>query len=288
AGVKPGDKVIVPATTFIATARAVQMCGATPVIVDVERDTWGLDTHAASTMTAECQIRAAVVVDLYGHPSRVPYDMPYVVDATEALGASIDNLYAGFSRVGSRGLVALSFNGNKLITTGGGGMLLTEDSKLEIEARHLIDHGSYQDEAGRYCRGFNYRMPNVNAAIGMAQMETIDARLASKRETAEHYQRELPGIFKEQSWARSAYWLSCMLVPPGVDVRALMWALRANGIETRSIWRPLHRQPGLTGCPTGKIEVADDLWRRGLCLPSTVGIQADERQHVIDAIKECL
>lgn len=290
AGVRPGDEVIVPATTFIATARAVQFCGATPVVVDVDRETWGLDFGQALEMARSGRERPAslLAVHIYGHPSwfvgGFDYGCPSIFDGSESLGATTE----GYGNVGQGGFVALSFNANKLITTGGGGMLLTDDKAHASRARYLINQAKWSNDPTLYGSGFNYRMPNVNAAIGCAQMEDIAFRLASKRETHDHYAAELPGVFHEAQWARSSYWLSCMLVPSGVDKAAMMRALSAKGIETRSVWRPLHLQPGLEGCAAGRIEVAIDLYQRGVCLPSSVGITHEERVRVIEAVRECL
>ena len=291
AGVRPGDDVIVPATTFIATARAVQMCGATPVIVDVEPWGWGLGAQKLLGFLEKSRPRAIISVHLYGHPvsadvGDIAYDrdIGVVEDAAESLGA-----VAHGERVGSRGLACLSFNANKLITTGGGGMILTDDIGKEAMARYLIGHARCPADYSIYeAVGWNYRMPNVNAAIGLAQMETIEQRLASKRETHDHYAAELPGVFHEQLWARSSYWLTTMLLPDALTKQRVMAALAERGIESRSVWRPLHRQPGLGGCPTYLTGVADDLYARGLCLPSGCGISAKEREQVIASVKGCL
>ena len=191
AGVEPGDMVIVPATTFIATVNAVRYCRATPVIVDVEPEAWTIDLGQTED-ALRAGARAILPVHLYGHPCHmdelralgVKYHAAVVEDAAEALGA----VYRG-ALIGRDGSAVLSFNGNKLITTGGGGMLLTNNVPDAETARWLIGQARSGDRHGA---GYNYRMPNVNAAIGLAQMETIEDRLASKRETAEHYQSALP------------------------------------------------------------------------------------------------
>ena len=279
AGVGPGDRVIVPATTFIATVNAVRYCGARPLIVDVDPETWTIDIDATED-ALKVGAKAMIPVHLYGHPCHmdelralgVKYHAAVVEDAAEALGA----LYKG-RPIGRDGLATLSFNGNKLITTGGGGMLLTDDRKQADKARYLIGQAREDATLLIYGPGFNYRMPNVNAAIGCAQMETIEDRLKSKRETAEHYQSALP-MFREQPWARSSYWLSAVKVD---DAEATRQRLAALGIETRRVWRPLTRQPGLSG----SAPVADGLYAHWLTLPSSVGITAGERERVIEALK---
>ena len=187
--------------------------------------------------------------------------------------------------IGRDGTAILSFNGNKLITTGCGGMVLTDADAIAASVRHLINQAKQPGDDLLYGPGgFNYRLSNIAAAIGLAQMETIDARLASKRETAEHYQRELPNVFREQPWARSSYWLSAILVD---DAEATRLRLAERGIEARRVWRPLHRQPGLRGCAPFPCPVADDLYARGLTLPSSVGITPEEPERVIEAVRAC-
>ena len=288
AGVKPDDEVIVPATTFIATARAVQMCGANPVILDVEPETWGLDPALLTNYvdTNRTPVRAVLPVHLYGHPCHLDairdaaerYGAGGVVeDAAEALGATSRGL-----PVGGDGLAALSFNGNKLVTTGGGGMLLTPNARQAELARSKIAHDPLDRQDLIYGRGMNYRLSNVSAAIGLAQMETLDERLKSKRETAEHYQRALPNVFTERPWARSSYWLSAVKVD---NPAATIGRLAAAGIEARRVWRPLHRQPRLEGYAPAPCPVADDLYAHWITLPASVAITAEERETVIRALR---
>ena len=284
AGVAPGDRVIVPATTFIATVNAVRYCGARPVIVDVDPETWTIDLGQTED-ALKAGARTILPVHLYGHPCRldelralgVKYHAAVVEDAAEALGA----LYRG-ALIGRAGSAALSFNGNKLITTGGGGMLLTDSDRPAQMARHFINQGRLDADALIYSRGYNYRMPNINAAIGLAQMETVEDRLRSKRETAEHYQSALPTAFREQPWARSSYWLPAVMVD---DAEATQTRLKGLGIETRRVWRPLHQQPGLSECAGGPMDVACSLYKHGLLLPSSAGITAEERERVIEALR---
>ncbi|HET7340757.1 MAG TPA: DegT/DnrJ/EryC1/StrS family aminotransferase, partial [Methylomirabilota bacterium] len=212
-----------------------------------------------------------------------------VEDSAESLGA----LYRG-RRVGADGLAGcLSFNGNKIITAGGGGMVLTRDERLAARVRALSTQARsdplewVHDEVG-----FNYRLTNLQAALGAAQLEQLEDFLDRKRRTAAHYQQALGGVegvtvFREAPWARSSYWMPAVLLDRRrcPDVRALVRALNAGGIQVRPVWRPLHRQPPFRGARVGPIEVADRLWDRGVLLPCSVGITADERQAVVDALR---
>ena len=312
AGVEADDEVIVPTLTFIATAGAVVQCGAKPVFLDSEAESWGLDaTKVGDFLARECEVRQGRVVDratgrrvsavmpvhLYGHPCDTDallevarrWPLAVVEDSAESLGA----LYRG-RRVGADGLAGcLSFNGNKIITAGGGGMVLTRDERLAARVRALSTQARsdplewVHDEVG-----FNYRLTNLQAALGAAQLEQLEDFLDRKRRTAAHYQQALGGVegvtvFREASWARSSYWMPAVLLDPRrcPDVRALVRGLNAGGIQVRPVWRPLHRQPPFRGARVGPIEVADRLWDRGVLLPCSVGITADERQAVVDALR---
>jgi perosamine synthetase len=310
-GVGADDEVVLPSLTFIATAGAVAHCGAHPVFVDSEPASWGLDPRRLDEfLSRECERRDGRVVDratgrrvaavlavhLYGHPCDLDslldlcqrWALPLVEDAAESLGA----LYRG-RRVGCDGLVGcLSFNGNKIITTGGGGMVLTRDEALAARVRALTTQARsdplewVHDEVA-----FNYRLTNIQAALGAAQLEQLEDFLERKRQTAAHYQAALGAldgvtVFREAAWARSNYWMPAVLLEPHrcADVRALLRDLNADGVQARPIWHPLHRQPPFRAARTGPIEVADRLWDRGVLLPCSVGITAEERQAVIEAL----
>jgi perosamine synthetase len=311
AGVGPEDEVLLPTLTFIASAGAVVHAGAQPVFLDSEPASWGLDPARVEEFLArECERRGDRVVDratgrrvaammpvhLYGHPCDLDpllalgqrWSLPVVEDSAEALGA----VYRG-RRVGCDGLAGcLSFNGNKIITTGGGGMVLTRDAGLAARVRALttqarVDPLEWVHEEVAY----NYRLTNVQAALGAAQLEQLEEFLEDKRRTAAHYQAALGGldgvtVFREAPWARSSYWMPAVLLDPRrcPDVRALIRALNAEGIQARPVWHPLHRQPPFQGARTGPIALADRLWDRGVLLPCSVGITAEERQAVIDAL----
>jgi perosamine synthetase len=311
AGVGPDDEVVLPTLTFIASAGAVAHSGAHPVFLDSEPVSWGLDpARLEEFLTRECDERGGRVVDratgrrvaavmpvhLYGHPCDLDallalcrrWALPLVEDAAESLGA----LYRG-RRVGCDGIAGcLSFNGNKIITTGGGGMVLTRDEGLAARVRALTTQARsdplewVHDEVA-----FNYRLTNIQAALGAAQLEQLEEFLELKRRTAAHYQAALAvldgvTVFHEAAWARSSYWMPAVLLDRRrcPDVRALIRDLNAEGIQLRPVWHPLHRQPPFRGARTGPIEVADRLWDRGVLLPCSVGITADERQTVVEAL----
>jgi perosamine synthetase len=311
AGVARDDEVLLPAFTFVSTAHAVAYCGAHPVFMDSETTSWGMDPEkVAAFLAEEClvkdgrvvnrasgrTVRALLPVHLYGHPCDLDpflelaarYPLVVVEDSAEALGAT----YKG-RRVGVEGLAGcLSFNGNKIITTGGGGMVLTRDQALAARVRRLTTQarGSAlefeHDEIG-----YNYRLTNLAAALGVAQLEQLDRFVEDKRRTATHYRTALAGVrgvtvFGEASWARSTYWMASVLLDERAcaDVRALVRELNDDGIGARPLWRPLHRQPAFVGAQQYRVEVADRLYARGLSLPCSVGITAEQRDAVVQAL----
>jgi perosamine synthetase len=315
AGVRPGDEVLVPALTFIATANAVTYCGAQPVFLDSEEVSWGVDAgKMADFLARECAIkdgqvvnrgtgsivRAVLPVHLYGHPFDIDavlevagrYPLAVVEDAAEALGAR----YKGRA-VGCDGLVScLSFNGNKIITTGGGGMALTRDEKMAARLLRLTTQA--RTDAIEYIheeRGYNYRLPNLQAALGVAQLEQLAGFVEAKRATAAHYGDLLAGVpgvavFIEAPWARSTYWMTSVLLGGrrSWDVRGLLRRLNAAGIGARPLWRPLNSQPVFKAAQTYQVEVAARLYERGLSLPCSVGITAEERESVVEALLAAL
>jgi perosamine synthetase len=313
AGVEAGDEVIVPTLTFAATANAVRYCGAVPIFMDSEPRTWTVDPQkVADFLARECdvrdgrvvnratgrRVRALLPVHLYGHPAdldsllelagRLP--LALVEDAAEALGAR----YKG-RRVGAHGLAGcLSFNGNKIITTGGGGMILTDDEAFARRAHHLTRQA--RDEGPEWIHrevGFNYRLTNIQAALGVAQVEQLEGFVASKRETARVYDAALAALggaepLGEAPWASSSFWMYSTLLDP-TDygaARALIARANAAGIQLRPLWHPLHRQPAFAAHQAYRIEVADDLHARGVSLPCSVGITAEERERVITFLAE--
>jgi perosamine synthetase len=311
AGVRPGDEVLVPTFTFIATANAIAYCGAHPVFLDVEPVAWGLDpAKLADFLARDCRrdnghtvnrrtgrpIRAVLPVDLYGHPCDLDpvlaaardHGLAVVEDAAEALGA----VYRGRPVGGDAPLACLSFNGNKVITSGAGGMVLTRDDALAARVRGLTTQA--RGDALEFVHGevgFNYRLSNLHAALGLAQIEQLPGFLEAKRETAAAYAAMLAGVdgvtmAGEAPWARSAWWMPSLLLDErrGPDVRALLRDLNAEGIQARPLWRPLHLQPAFANAQCHAIEVAPRLYARGLSLPCSVGITPEERRAVVEAL----
>ncbi|HEX5436197.1 MAG TPA: LegC family aminotransferase [Gemmatimonadaceae bacterium] len=314
AGVRPGDEVLVSSLTFIAPANAIRYVGAHPVFIDAEPDFWQMDVERVlHFLGARCAwrdgtlfnrgtgrpVRALLPVHVLGHPVQMDaildaagrYGLAVIEDATESLGAE----WRG-RPVGQLGDVAcFSFNGNKLITTGGGGMLVTNNAEHARRARYLTTQA--KDDPIEYVHeevGYNYRLTNVLAAIGVAQMEQLDAYIAAKRRIARRYAAALgdvPGltIMHEAPWARSVFWMYTILVDAarfGMDSRTLLRTLAAHGIQTRPLWQPLHlsraHQNGealRAPCP-----VAERLNRDALSLPCSVGLTDDEQDRVITAV----
>ncbi len=300
AGVIPGDEVLVPALTFVATANAVAHCGAVPHFADSERETLGLDPDAleahlaAIAVTREgrttnsrtgARIRACVPMHTFGHPVRVERllavcaarGIEVVEDAAEAIGSFRAGRHAGtFGRCG-----ILSFNGNKTVTTGGGGAILTADADLAARAKHLTTTARlpHRWEFIHDAVGYNYRMPNLNAALGVAQMEALPAMLARKRALADRLRSRLAGLpgvsfVDEPPSCRSNYWLNAVLLDPdSADLRDEVLAATADrGLMTRPCWTLMHRLPMYRACPRAALPVAEDLAARLVNLPSSASL----------------
>jgi perosamine synthetase len=292
----PGDEVIIPDLTFVATANVVRYVGATPVFVDAEPATWTMDVSKLESKITS-KTKAIIPVHLYGHPVDMDpvisladkYGLYVVEDAAEAHGAE----YKG-KRVGGLGHVgAFSFYGNKVITTGEGGMLTTNDDHLADRARFLKDHAMSKDN--RYWHpeiGYNYRMTNIQAAVGVAQLERIDQLLAGKIEVAHQYQQGLencPGVIlhPQASWAKNIYWMYSILVTDesALDRDALIAALRQCEIDSRPFFHPMHRLPPYSNAP-GDYPVATDLSRRGINLPSYPALEHSQIEYICKTIRE--
>ncbi len=300
AGVEPGDEVLVPSLTFVATANAILYCGAVPHFADVDSRTLGLDPGrleehlAAVAVTRDGRLynrstgrRIALVVPMhtFGQPVDLDpllavcarYGLGIVEDATNALGTRYKGRHAGtFGKLG-----AFSFNGNKIITTGGGGAVVTDDRESAERARHLASTAKLphswaflHDEVG-----YNYRLPELNAALGCAQIEQLPRFLAAKRELAERYRQRLDGVsgvrfFAEGPFARSNYWLCALLLDesrPELRDQVLERMHRA-GFLARPVWTPLHQLPMLAGCPRMPLPVTEDLANRIINIPSSVSL----------------
>jgi dTDP-4-amino-4,6-dideoxygalactose transaminase len=303
-GVQKHDEVLTSTLTFAATANAVTYLGARPVFLDSSPDTW---TMEPDLLEEELEARdrrgklpkAVMTVDLYGQCADYDrivaacrrYEVPLVADACEALGSTYRGEPAG--RFGE--MAAFSFNGNKIITTGGGGMLVSKRTDWLHRARHLANQA--RDRAPHYQHsdvGFNYRMSNLLAAIGLGQLRQLDERLALRRANREYYRdhlSRLPGIelMPEAPYGRSNCWVTCITVDPdrfGSTREELRQHLEWNNIESRPVWKPMHLQPVFEGCRAVGGAVAARLFHRGLCLPSGSNLARDDRERVVDAIRQ--
>ena len=293
AGIAPEDEVIVPSLTFVATAAAVRYLGATPVLADSDPAHWCIDPEDVERRITS-RTRALVAVDLYGHPADMDpladlaaeHALVLVEDAAEALGATYRERPAGGLGV----LGVLSFYGNKLITTGEGGAVLTDDPALAERARFLRDHA--MDPERRYWHdeiGFNYRITNLQAALGVAQLERLDEFLARKRAIAAAYReglRDIPGlsIQEEQPWVSSSWWMTTLRIDGSrVDRDELAARLRADGVDTRPVFVPLHLLPPYR--QAGPLPVAEAVGSQGLSLPSSTVLSDSELEYVIDSVR---
>ncbi len=292
---KPGDEVIVPTLTYIASANAVKYCGATPVFVDSEPDTWNIDPAKIEAKLTS-KTRGIIVVPLYGHPVDMDpimalakkHNLFVIEDAAEAHGA----LYKG-KKAGSVGHVGtFSFFGNKVITTGEGGMVVTNDDALAEKMRLLKGQG--MDPKRRYwfpIVGYNYRMTNVAAAIGLAQLENMDVHLQKRREIAAGYLKSLAGLSEyldfqhEQTWARHTYWMFSILLKKRVPFNRdeFMRKLAEVGVETRPVFYPMHEMPPYFE-PAGPYPVATDLASRGINLPTHGKLTQEDIDYIAQQI----
>ena len=296
-GVGPGDEVIVPDLTYVASANAVTYCGAKPVLADVDSANWTLDPEDVARKISPAT-KAVMPVHLYGHPADIDpilelaraHNLYVIEDAAEAHGAE----YKG-RRVGSLSDIGVfSFFGNKIITTGEGGMLTTDDEKLAEKIRLLKGQG--MDPARRYwfpIVGYNYRMTNIQAAIGLAQLERIDWFIEKKREVAALYDealRSLPvSTPHEADWARSVYWLYSVCLPEEFDRDKVMAQLLEQGIETRPFFHPMHHLPPYyqrDGDST--LPITTSLAARGINLPSSALLSEEDISFIAHALQSCL
>ena len=316
-GVGPGDYVIGTSFTFSATVNPIAYLGATPVLTDSEPGTWNMDpglleqaiiglkegvwrSGGHAVLRSEKRLpKAIVVAHLYGMPARMreimavadKYGIPVVVDAAEALGSE----YMG-RRVGCNSKFGiLSFNGNKIITTSGGGALISDDEALIARAHFLATQA--RDPAPHYQHstiGYNYRMSNVVAGVGRGQLEVLDLRVRQHREFNAWYREQLkdvPGVtFQSEpsSDFYSNFWLTCIVIDPavtGTDREKLRLAFEAANIESRPLWKPMHLQPVFAGCPAFVNGTSEALFTNGLCLPSGSNIDAEGRERIAAVLK---
>jgi pyridoxal phosphate-dependent aminotransferase EpsN len=301
-GVQPGDEVFCSMLTFVATANPITYLGATPVFVDSDRTSWNMDPQLFQEEIEQRARqgklpKAMVLVHLYGQSADIDpilqvcdrYGIPLIEDAAESLGATYKGKSPGtFGRIG-----IFSFNGNKIITTSGGGMLVSADSQLMQHARFLATQA--RDPAPHYQHseiGYNYRLSNVLAGIGRGQLQVLGDRVAARRRNFEIYRQaleHLPGIefMPEASFGQSTRWLTCLTIDPaefGADREQVRLALAEQQIESRPVWKPLHLQPVFADCPCIGGTVAESLFERGLCLPSGSNLHQADLERVVQAI----
>ncbi|QTA93587.1 DegT/DnrJ/EryC1/StrS family aminotransferase [Desulfonema magnum] len=322
-GVKPGDEVFASTLTFIGSVSPVTFLGATPVFIDSDQTSWNMNPDLLAEELEQCKKRdrlpkAVIPTDIYGQCADydrimeicAPYDIPVIVDAAEALGAVYKGQSAGF---GSKAAI-FSFNGNKIISTSGGGMLASDDRVLIQQAKFLSQQA--RDPAPHYEHsqiGYNYRMSNIVAAIGRGQLRILDERVRAKREISDYYKKaltDIPGIefMPEAPYGKSTRWLTVILITPeifGADRETVRLALEAENIESRPVWKPMHLQPvfqienqrSVSSKPNtiketypARIiggEVSQDLFERGLCLPSGTAMTEEDMERVVSIILTC-
>ncbi|TDL99949.1 MAG: pyridoxal phosphate-dependent aminotransferase [Flavobacteriaceae bacterium] len=300
-GVKQGDEVICSTFTFCATANPICYQHATPIFVDSERETWNmcpiaLEKAIEDRMQKGNKPKAVILVHLYGMPSKMEeilsvcekHQIPLIEDAAEALGSS----YRG-QKLGIFGLMGIySFNGNKIITTSGGGAMVSKDPTLIQKATFLATQA--RDEAPHYQHshiGFNYRMSNITAGIGRGQMEVLDKHIALRRKNFDHYKsalKELPIEFvEEKENMYSNRWLTTILTPSFEKREQIRLALEAENIESRPLWKPMHLQPIFEGVSFYGEGVSEELFEKGLCLPSGSNLSEEDLKRVCEVIQTC-
>ena len=312
AGVQPDDEVLVSTLTFISPANTIRYVGAWPVFIDAGPDYWEMDPQrVVDFLDEECQwrngalynrttgrgVKAILPVHILGHPVDMDpilevarkHNLTVIEDAAESLGAQ----YKG-RMVGHLGDVAcFSFNGNKIITTGGGGMIVTDNESWARKAKYLTTQA--KDDPVEFVHheiGYNYRLTNIQAAMGCAQLEQLDDYIAAKRRIGATYTqalKDVPGItpMREEAWAESIFWMYTVLVEEaqyGMDSRALLRRLNARQIQTRPLWQPAHQSPAHCGMRATDCAVAERLNRDAISLPCSVGLTPQEQQRVIENI----
>ena len=304
-GIDADDTVIASSFTFIGSVTPVVFQGAKPVFIDCDRATWNMDPNLLSEALRDlsekgCAPKAVIPTDLYGQCAdydsifRVckPYGVPVVVDSAEAVGAKYKGRHAG---AGAKCAV-YSFNGNKIMTTSGGGMLASDDAKLIEHARKLSQQAReplphYEHEE----IGYNYRMSNILAAIGIGQLRVLEERVRKKRSISDYYVSQLEGLagvtfMPEALHGRSNRWLSIILIDPklaGTDRETVRLALEAENIESRPVWKPMHLQPVFRGCRMYGGTVSEGFFTNGLCLPSGTALTDGDLRRIVDTIKSC-
>ncbi len=304
-GIQPGDTVMVSTLTFIASVNPILYCGAKPIFIDSEEDSWNLDPklleEALEKLSKENALpKALVLVHLYGQSADIDpimelcahYNITVIEDAAEALGATYKERSPGtFGRFG-----IYSFNGNKIITTSGGGMLVGKTQEDIEHARKLATQA--RDNAPHYQHsevGFNYRLSNICAGVGRGQLMSLEDKVNKRRQNFDNYVNalgDLPGVTfaPEASWGRHTRWLTCLTIDPtqaNTDRETIREHLTALNIEARPVWKPMHMQPLFEGVPCFGGKVSEKLFEQGICLPSGSSLTEEEQSRVIEGIKDC-
>lgn len=301
--VNKDDEVICQSFTFSASANPIVYIGALPIYVDSETDTWNmspelLENAIKSRISKGKKPKAIIAVHLYGMPYKVneiraiseKYEIPVLEDSAEALGSTYNNINCGtFGEIS-----ILSFNGNKIITTSGGGALVTKDKNIKEQAIFLATQA--RDNAPHYQHskiGHNYRMSNVLAGIGRGQMEVLDERVQARRKNHSIYKSELSNykaiqFLNEADGFFSNRWLTCILTSSYEMRESIRLSLQKENIETRPLWKPMHLQPVFSDCPSYLNGVSENLFNKGLCLPSGSNLTEEELFRSIDSIKKAL
>jgi dTDP-4-amino-4,6-dideoxygalactose transaminase len=302
-GVKQGDEVLCQSLTFSASANPITYLGAKPIFIDSETSTWNMDAALLEKAIKErlkqaVKPKAILVVHLYGMPAQMDkitaismqYDIPIIEDAAEALGSTYKNKKCG--SLGKFGI--LSFNGNKIITTSGGGALICNDEKSKLKTIFLATQA--RDKAPHYQHseiGYNYRMSNIVAGIGRGQMKVIEQRVNQRRANNTFYRKELIAydqitFIKEAAGFYSNYWLTTILTDSFKTREKIRIRLEKDNIEARPLWKPMHLQPVFKNYQSFTNGVSEDLFNRGLCLPSGSNLSNDDLQRIILSIHKSL
>ncbi len=309
-GVEKDELVCIPSFTFIATANAVMHCGAQPWLIDIAKDSWTMDPDVlARELQEKAEVRdgkvyhkssgkrIAAIMPVYtlGMPADMDkikriaaeYHLPVVADAAAAIGAR----YKGNNIGKIADVTVFSFNGNKTITCGGGGALVSGNQEIIEKAHHLATTARCGIEYEHDMVGYNYRMTNIQAAVGCAQLERVDEFVEKKKYIREYYSKHLSGIsdisfFPEVEWAESACWFSGLVLSDKYEVKKVCELLKEKGIEARTFWKPVHQQKPYVNEERSEMKVADNLWKHVLTLPSSTGITEEELKYIVSTVKE--
>ncbi len=299
--VRAGDEVLASSFTFSATVNPITYQCATPILIDSERDTWNmspemLEKAIKDRINKGKKPKAIIPVHLYGMPAKIEeivaianrYDIPVVEDAAESLGAKVKGKHTG--TFGTMGV--FSFNGNKIITTSGGGALVSNEAEYCQKATFLATQA--RDDAPHYQHshiGYNYRMSNIVAGIGRGQMEVLDKRIAARRTNFDFYTQELANLpvsfVKEPEGFFANRWLTTILTDSYEQREKIRLALASENIESRPLWKPMHLQPVFKDVPAYTNGVSEDLFNRGLCLPSGSNLTDADKERIVEVIKGC-